>query len=353
MTFLMQGLCAFNLVLLSSTRESFADESGTPPPTSIGQFEATNSQELMEAIWALQEQLCYNQLAIEQNQKETKEAGARNAEALSKGLEKVENAFSAQQLAFSALAARELQGMQASNRIVLIVAGTFAGIAFLATLSTGYFQWRTSRAWAQLSTVLPMARGLSRGSAVAALDAADQPSATCSPVEGSNLRLLAAIEQLEKRIQDLQQSSKSALKLPDPAFIAGDRGDLVPASKSGPTAGRSDPSATNGDARISMLLSQGQSRLKENDSEAALRCFDEVLSLNPNHSEALVRKGATLERQKKLNEAFECYDRAIALDGSMTIAYLHKGGLCNRLERFKEALECYEKALRTQGEWSG
>lgn len=102
-----------------------------------------------------------------------------------------------------------------------------------------------------------------------------------------------------------------------------------------------------------MLLTQGQSRLKENDSEAALRCFNEVLSLDPNHSEALVRKGATLERLKKLNEAFECYDRAIAVDDTMTIAYLHKGGLCNRLERFKEALECYEKALRTQDEWGG
>jgi len=78
-----------------------------------------------------------------------------------------------------------------------------------------------------------------------------------------------------------------------------------------------------------------------------------VLSLNPNQSEALVRKGATLELLKKLNEAFECYDRAIAANDSMTIAYLHKGGLCNRLERFKEALECYEKALRTQEGWGG
>ena len=350
--FVVRGLCAFNLLLLSATRESFADESGAPPPASIGQLEATNSQELIEAISTLQEQLFYNQLAIEQNQKETKEAAVRNAEALSKGLEKIENAFSAQQMAFSALAARELQGMQSSNRLVLTVAGTFAGLAFLAALSTGYFQWRTIRAWAQVSTRSSMARKLSPGSAVAALAAADQFSATGNPVESSNLRLLAAIEQLEKRIQDLDQSSRSASKLPEPAVIAGDRGHLVPTSKCDRTSEKSEPSGTNGDARISRLLTQGQSRLKDNDSEAALQCFDEVLSLNPNHSEALVRKGATLERLKKVNEAFECYDRAIAVDGSMTIAYLHKGGLCNRLERFKEALECYEKALRTQGEWS-
>ncbi len=72
-----------------------------------------------------------------------------------------------------------------------------------------------------------------------------------------------------------------------------------------------------------------------------------MLALDPNHTEALVKKGAALERLHKLNEAIECYDRAIAVDGSMTTAYLYKGGLYNRLERFKEALQCYEKALRT------
>jgi tetratricopeptide (TPR) repeat protein len=93
--------------------------------------------------------------------------------------------------------------------------------------------------------------------------------------------------------------------------------------------------------------------LDKSNPEAALARLEEVLSLNPHHSEALVRKGATLERLHKLNEAIECYDQAIAVDDTMTIAYLHKGGLCNRLERFKEALECYEKALRTHDQWSG
>jgi tetratricopeptide (TPR) repeat protein len=114
-----------------------------------------------------------------------------------------------------------------------------------------------------------------------------------------------------------------------------------------------DPEALGGDlqARIAARLEQGQSLLKQNDWEAAVHCFDEVLALAPSHSEALVKKGAALERLKKLNEAFECYDRAIAADESMTVAYLHKGGLCSRLERFKEALECYEKALRTHSDW--
>jgi tetratricopeptide (TPR) repeat protein len=70
--------------------------------------------------------------------------------------------------------------------------------------------------------------------------------------------------------------------------------------------------------------------------------------VEPNNTEALVKKGAALEKLRKLDEAIVCYDQAIAADSSMTIAYLQKGGLCNRLERFSEAMECYEQALRTQ-----
>ena len=73
-----------------------------------------------------------------------------------------------------------------------------------------------------------------------------------------------------------------------------------------------------------------------------------MLTLDPNHTEALVKKGAALERLRKLDEAIVCYDQAIAADNSLTIAYLYKGGLFNRMERFSEALECYEQALRTQ-----
>ena len=101
-------------------------------------------------------------------------------------------------------------------------------------------------------------------------------------------------------------------------------------------------------ARITMLLGKGQSLLNLDQAEEALACFDQVLTLDPNHPEALVKKGAALERLRKLDEAIACYDQAIAADSSMTVAYLYKGGLFNRMERFGEALECYEKALHTQ-----
>jgi tetratricopeptide (TPR) repeat protein len=83
--------------------------------------------------------------------------------------------------------------------------------------------------------------------------------------------------------------------------------------------------------------------------EAALGCLEEVLALDPGHTEALVKKGAALERLQRFDEAIQCYDRAIAQDNSMTMAYLYKGGVFNRTERYSEALACYEQALKRLG----
>ena len=118
-------------------------------------------------------------------------------------------------------------------------------------------------------------------------------------------------------------------------------------AEGGISAGAADGLSPEERHRIALLLEQANTMAKRDNAEEALACLDQVLAAAPGHAEALVRKGAVLERLNKLDEAIACYDRAIAADNSLTFAYLHKGGLCSRLERFKEALECYEKALRT------
>ncbi len=291
------SFCALNL-LLSASLESFAEVGTNPSPAPIGHPEETNSPEAFRAILGLEGQLRSNQIAIEQNGKEAREAAAREAELLSKRLATMEEAFAVQQQALADRNARELQAMQSFNRAMVIV----SAVACLAMLMVAYFQWRMSKLWAEISMALRISPRLGGASAVSALGLADGRAAT-GLVEDSNSRLLRAMEQLETRVGGLEQISASA---------PGPRGSAL-------------PPAENGDG----------------------------LALEPNHSEALVKKGAALEGLKKWTEAFECYDRAIAANDSMTIAYLHKGGLCSRLERFKEALECYEMALRTHDEWSG
>ena len=212
---------ALNLMLiLVAPLNSFAEESSAAPPviTPMGGLEETNltellhnSTELLQAISKLQGQVSAQKQMLEESIGEAKEEAARQAEAVTNELLRIERAFSQQQQSFLARSAREVEAMQSGNRNMLIIVATFAATGFLAMLVTACFQWRMSKAWARISTALPMA-WLGRYSHITALDEGESTSVS-SRVEDSNLRLLAAIERIEKRIQGLEQGSKASLKL--------------------------------------------------------------------------------------------------------------------------------------------
>lgn len=303
-----------------------------PNPSAISE---TNSQDLVRAYLQLQEELHATQLELEQNRTEARETARQNADALASRLQNIEQALGSQR-------ARELEAIQSTNRVMVIVAGGFASLGFIALLLMAYFQWRTVHGLAEISAALPGMRALGPGGPLAALGPGEAQVMGESQAEKSNLRLLGAMEQLEKRIYELEHTAS-------PPAHGSNNGPGAPSgSNGGPESAVTEPESAGEATRISLLLAKGQSMLNLDNPQAALACFDEVLNLAPEHTEALVKKGAALERLQKLDDAIQCYDRAIAADDSMTIAYLHKGGLFNRMERFKEALECYEKALQTQ-----
>ena len=322
-------------------------------PATVVQFEETNLQQTLHAILQLEGQVRSNRLAIEQSGVEARELAARNADVFSNGLHTIQNALSAQQATFSTRSAEQLETLRSSSRLMLVLWGTFAAIALLAMLIIAYFQWRMSKAWAGIAAELPHAQGLSHSSALPVIDAETPQGLAAGPAPDMNGRLLGAMEQLERRIMQLEQRLVPVSTPRSLALAPGDNGESFAPSNGGTTKQDAEPGLGDELARVATLLGQGKSLFNGNDWEGAIARFDEVLSIDPKHGEALVKKGAALERLQKLNEAFECYDRAIAADGSRTIAYLHKGGLFNRLERFKEALECYEKALKAHDDRHG
>ena len=163
---------------------------------------------------------------------------------------------------------------------------------------------------------------------------------TNGTVEQSNARLFSTVDALQKRILELEQSSRATLSETSSATANG-------AHKT-PEAKQGDPIAADRDECVANLLVEGQALLDAQKPEKALECFDGALELDPKHAEALVKKGGALEKLGRTDEAIACYDRAIAANSTLTIAHLHKGGLFNRMARYDEALQCYEQALRTQ-----
>jgi len=263
--------------------------------------------------------------AIEKSRRETQAAIEKNAEILAARLNGVESAVSLQ---------RQKEAEMAGNasRFALIVALCLGSVGLLVMVLTGWFLMKTAR---QFSTIAAMA-----GSAGPALPApmptallSDSPGLLRSTIaDESGMKLLGALERLEKRIHDIEHASPTVPRAIADGEAAHGNGHPEPAEA----------------PQVALLMGKGQSLLHLDQADQAVACFDEILVLEPNNTEALVKKGAALEKLKRLEDAVECYDRAIAVDDSMTLAYLYKGGVFNQLERFGEALQCYEKALRTQ-----
>jgi tetratricopeptide (TPR) repeat protein len=325
------GVIAAGLLCTGSFTRLHAEETN-PPAAANPQTPDAASTEALRSYLHLQEQLHATQLALERNRQEAETLAARNAEAVSARLQFIEQAMTSQR-------GRELEAMQSTNRLLLIMAGSFAGVGFLAMLLTAYLQWRAVNRLAEFTAVLT---GAGR-TALPAPARTDLPLVSTGATEQANARLFGALTRLEERIHELEHDAQ--IPLPDKSAPAS-------STATNPSPAQIPKADTNGEesnqSHVALLLAKGQSLLSLDKASEALACYDEILALEPNHPEALVKKGATLEQIRQYDDALTCYDRAIAADGSLTIAYLQKGGLFNRLERYEEALQCYELALRTQ-----
>jgi len=297
--------------------------------------EETNVTEALRSYLQLQEQIHNTQVALERNREESERLAARNAEVLAARLQLIEQAVSSQR-------EREMEALQSANRLLLIVAGSFAGVGFLAMLLTAYLQWRAVNRLAEFSALLPATGQMALPSGQI------EPQLVGSGIaDQSNARLFGALDRLEKRILELEHTTPGAPGLEtEPAHPS--NGSEIRSSSAEESTQEPEHSETGKRDHIALLLAKGQSLLSLDKASEALACYDEILAEEPSHPEALVKKGTALEQLRQIDEALRCYDNAIAADGSMTIAYLQKGGLYNRLERYEEALRCYEAALRSQ-----
>ena len=261
---------------------------------------------MASGYFRLQEQLHATQLAMEQGQSAAVAAAKSNADVLAARLQSLEQSVAAQR-ATDSETARKTQQLT----LFLMMAGAFGLAGLGIMLLMGFFQWRAFSQLAEISAHQHAA--IANASAVHQLAAPGRAT-----VETSNARLLDVVDQLEKRIHELESGQRS---LPEIAVAA------KPADN---------------------LLAEGQNFLDANAPEKALECLEKIVSAHPDHALAQVKKALALEKLGRNDEALACYNRALAADGALAIAHLHKGGLLNQMRRYDEALQCYEEALRSQ-----
>ena len=278
------------------------------------------TQSMVNGYLQIQAQLHDAQLAIEKNREEAAAAAKQNADEMAARIQALEDKLTAQRAADNLLA-------QKNQQMTLMLAVAFGLIVVAAVLFMAYLQWRAVARLVELSARRSPEFSFGTGTTL--------PLMPNAAVEQSNARLSGAVDLLQKRILELEQSVRAPLSEKVPVATNGSH-------KNGKSA------ADDRDECVANLLDEGQSLLDAHQPDKALECFEVALGLEPEHAEALVKKGGALEKLGRTDEAIACYDRAIAADETLTIAHLHKGGLFNRLARYDEALKCYEEALRTQ-----
>ncbi len=361
MKFFAQPLRSLTLALLVSAAGFAAQPAAENPPppkpaSPTAAEEAAQQAELLKSYLKLREEQYQTQLAIMNN----RVAGVtEKLDSMRLALEAERER--AQIEAQRAAAERERQQAETlrSNRTVLWVAAAFGGLGLIAVLLMPVLQWRTMSRMAEVATL--RAGQLPAGGAAPALIGGEAVTAPAEQaVSLSNQRLMSVIDRMERRIFELEHTTAQpganapvpVLAVPTPVNTThGTHANGAQTNvtlPTGPEAPRRPAPNADQATWIAVLLNKARSLVSTNKPIEAVTCYDEILRLDPKHTEAMIRKGAALERLNRFEEALQCYDRAIETDGKLTLAYLSKGGVCNRLARYDEALKCYELALQAE-----
>jgi tetratricopeptide (TPR) repeat protein len=328
------GLAAAFCILLFASAAGLLQAEATAPtprePGSAETFTTTNSQG----------ELTLNAAALEQLRRDIETTAARNTSAITSGLAMLEPAL-------AQLHKSQMQMVQSSNQTILIVAGLFAGVGFIALMSIVALLVRALGRFSEFAGNAN--RHAMLASPAGSIGPGDIVNVNATAVEQASERFQHAIEHLQKRILELESAATpnvlEAGKPHSPAAApsAANISQLPPHDAVRRTADSAETAS-----RASLLLGKGQALLNLDQAGESLECFDEILALDPNHTEALIRRGLALEKLESWEKALESYDRALAIDSSLTVAYLYKGGVCNKLQRHREALDSYEHALHSE-----
>lgn len=84
---------------------------------------------------------------------------------------------------------------------------------------------------------------------------------------------------------------------------------------------------------------------KAHDANAAIRCFDKALNLNPNYVEAWVRKGVTLLDIGEDYDAQVCLNKAVKLSPKSFKARYNSGKCLLKLKYYDEAILDFQQAV--------
>ncbi len=267
-------------------------------------------------------------------------AARQNSELLVARLAQIEQSLVAQH-------EKETRMLQDSNRTTLMVVVGLVVVGLLGMSWAGFLMFRSVNRLVEIAYA-PASRQLQAPQGNSLLTRAQEialPSeVTVEPATG---RVLEVLDQLQKRIEDMESVARAPLPPPR------SQTEISVQASSGTTTTDSAHAAAPElrkpveSEEIQHLIAKGAALLSQDRFADALVCFDQAVELDPMSADAHLKRGSALEKLNRIEESVAEYDRAIAVEPSLTTAYLCKGSALNQLARYEDAVRCYEDALRT------
>ena len=94
----------------------------------------------------------------------------------------------------------------------------------------------------------------------------------------------------------------------------------------------------------------GRVRELRHDSEGAIACYDDVLSLAPQHRSALFRLALNVDLRGEDEEARELYERALMIPPVNAACVVNLGILYEDIGNYRRAMQCFDLALQANPE---
>lgn len=95
---------------------------------------------------------------------------------------------------------------------------------------------------------------------------------------------------------------------------------------------------------------KGMSAMQQKDNQNALRFFSESIAVNPNFTEAYLKRGQCLVRLRNFDDAIKDFDKAIELKPGDYNAFLERGTTKARNGKHEDAVQDYLQAARLNPE---
>lgn len=184
----------------------------TPPLPTPPLNDDASRAELVASYQVLREQLRAAQATIVNDRLNAEERTRQQSAALNEKIEELKNALTvvsrrqhSEEQRGDFERARQQESTLRNNRLALIVAASVGGAVLLALFITAFIQWRAMNRIAEAVNLHPRLLAQSQANWPGAAPAVITEQAERA-VATSNQRLLSAIERIEQRIEELEQT---------------------------------------------------------------------------------------------------------------------------------------------------